>query len=145
MKEHVPVVLLVEDDAEDRWMVERGFRESECNMRLVVVDNGHKALEYLRQQGEYAKGDFPQPDLIMLDLNLPVTDGATVLRDVKSDVALKTIPVIVFTTSGSAYDIQRCYELGANSYVRKPSDHHKFMAAISVMAQFWCGVATIPA
>lgn len=145
MTTQFPVVLLVEDDAEDRWMVERGFRESACNIRLVVVDNGRKALEYLRRQGEYAQGNHPQPDLIMLDLNLPITDGASVLREVKSDDALKTLPVIVFTTSGSSYDIQRCYELGANSYVRKPSDHHKFMAAISVMAQFWCGVATIPA
>ena len=99
-------------------------------------------MSFLRCQGQYAAA--PRPDIIVLDLNLPRKDGREVLAEVRSDPALARIPVVVFTTSQAAADVNRSYELGANCYLRKPGNLPDFVALVQSMADFWLGFASLP-
>jgi chemotaxis family two-component system response regulator Rcp1 len=96
----------------------------------------------LRRQGKHAEA--PSPDLVVLDLNLPGKDGREVLSDLKTDPALARIPVVIFTSSEASSDISRCYELGANCYLRKPGNLPDFVAVVQSMADFWLGFAILP-
>ena len=142
--EHVEVidVLLVEDDPGDVLMTREAFEEYLHN-RLDVVSDGSEALAYLRREGEYA--DAPRPDLILLDLNLPRRDGREVLAEVKADVNLRTIPVIVLTTSQADEDVLKSYQLHANAYVTKPVDFDGFIEAIRQIDHFFVSVVQLPA
>jgi two-component system, chemotaxis family, response regulator Rcp1 len=106
------------------------------------VNDGAEAISFLRQQGKYTTA--PCPDLVVLDLNLPVKDGRQVLSDIKADPYLAKIPIVVFTTSQANSDITRVYELGANCYLRKPGNLAEFVAVVQSMAQFWLGFARLP-
>ena len=134
-------VLLVEDDPGDVLMTREAFEEYLHN-RLDVVSDGSEALAYLRREGEYA--DAPRPDLILLDLNLPRMDGREVLREVKDDPILKTIPVIVLTTSAAEEDILKSYELHANAYVTKPVAFEAFFSAVRGIEDFWLALVHLP-
>jgi CheY-like chemotaxis protein len=135
-------VLLVEDDPGDVLMTREAFEEYLHN-RLDVVSDGSEALAYLRREGEYA--DAPRPDLILLDLNLPRRDGREVLAEVKADVNLRTIPVIVLTTSQADEDVLKSYQLHANAYVTKPVDFDGFIEAIRQIDHFFVSVVQLPA
>jgi CheY-like chemotaxis protein len=135
-------VLLVEDDPGDVLMTREAFEEY-LNNRLDVVSDGSEALAYLRREGEYT--DAPRPDLILLDLNLPRRDGREVLAEVKADEALRTIPVIVLTTSQADEDVLRSYQLHANAYVTKPVDFDGFIEAIRQIDHFFVSVVQLPA
>jgi CheY-like chemotaxis protein len=135
-------VLLVEDDPGDVLMTREAFEEY-LNNRLDVVSDGSEALAYLRREGEYA--DAPRPDLILLDLNLPRRDGREVLAEVKADVNLRTIPVIVLTTSQADEDVLKSYQLHANAYVTKPVDFDGFIEAIRQIDHFFVSVVQLPA
>ena len=135
-------VLLVEDDPGDVLMTREAFEEYLHN-RLDVVSDGSEALAYLRREGEYA--DAPRPDLILLDLNLPRRDGREVLAEVKADENLRTIPVIVLTTSQADEDVLRSYQLHANAYVTKPVDFDGFIEAIRQIDHFFVSVVQLPA
>ena len=135
-------VLLVEDDPGDVLMTREAFEEY-LNNRLDVVSDGSEALAYLRREGEYA--DAPRPDLILLDLNLPRRDGREVLAEVKADVDLRTIPVIVLTTSQADEDVLKSYQLHANAYVTKPVDFDGFIEAIRQIDHFFVSVVQLPA
>lgn len=135
-------VLLVEDDPGDVMMIREAFEENKLRNRLSVVSDGVEALEFLRQQGKYA--DAPRPDLILLDLNLPRRDGREVLSDVKSDPALRAIPVVVLTTSSAEEDILRSYDLHANAFVTKPVDFDSFVDVIRQIDEFFVSVVKLP-
>ena len=136
------VVLLVEDDPGDVLMTREAFADSKLHNTLEVVSDGVEALAYLRGEGGYA--ERPRPDLILLDLNLPRKDGREVLAEIKSDPALRSIPVVVLTTSKAEEDILRSYKLHANAYVTKPVDFEQFIGAIRQIDDFFVSVVRLP-
>ena len=135
-------VLLVEDDPGDVLMTQEAFDEHKVRNKLNVVRDGEEALSYLRREGDYA--DAPRPDLILLDLNLPRKDGREVLAEVKADEELRTIPVVVLTTSEAEEDVLRSYQLHANAYVTKPVDFEGFIEAIKQIDHFFVSVVQLP-
>jgi len=135
-------VLLVEDSPSDARLTEEAFRDGKIANVLTVVTDGHEALLYLRREGKYA--DAPRPDLVLLDLNLPKMDGREVLRQIKTDADLKTIPVVVLTTSEAEQDVMKAYEYHANCYIRKPVDLTRFLQIISMIEDFWLTVVKLP-
>jgi CheY-like chemotaxis protein len=131
-------ILHVEDNEADVFFIKEGFKSSDLKPMLQSVEDGDKALEYLERKGEYQNA--PVPDLILLDLNMPKTDGFTVLEQLKKHPELRRIPVIVFTSSNAPGDIQKSYDLHANSYVLKPIGLDEMMNTISVIEKFWFGL-----
>jgi chemotaxis family two-component system response regulator Rcp1 len=139
----VPVeILLVEDNPGDVRLAREGLSECKIRNNLSVVDDGVKALAFLRRRGEYAK--VPRPDLILLDLNLPKKDGREVLQEIKQDDALKLIPVCVLTTSKAEEDILKSYSLHANCYVTKPLGLPQFIEVVRAIEDFWFTIVKLP-
>ncbi|MET7573241.1 response regulator [Streptomyces sp. NPDC005492] len=135
-------VLLVEDDPGDELMTREAFEDNRIGNTLHVVRDGEEALDFLYKRGEHT--DAPQPDLILLDLNLPKYDGRQVLEKIKSDPELVHIPVVVLTTSSAEEDILRSYKLHANAYVTKPVDLDQFIAAVRQIDDFFVQVVRLP-
>jgi CheY-like chemotaxis protein len=142
--EHVEMidVLLVEDDPADVLLIEEAFADNKVRNRLHRVADGVEALQFLRRQGQYA--DAPQPDLVLLDLNLPRMDGREVLAEVKADETLRQIPVVVLTTSKAEEDVLRSYKLHANAYVTKPVDFERFIEVVRQIDEFFVTVVKLP-
>ena len=138
----VPEVLLVDDNPADIDLMSEVLAKSKRDLHVNAVSDGAEAIAFINRQGKYAEA--PSPDLIVLDLNLPRKDGREVLAELKTDLALAKIPVVIFTTSQSNSDITRCYELGANCYLRKPGNLPDFVAVVQSMADFWLGFASLP-
>jgi CheY-like chemotaxis protein len=139
----VPIeVLLVEDDPGDVLMTQEAFDEHKVRNNLHVVNNGVDAIAYLRQEGEFA--DRPTPDLVLLDLNLPKMDGREVLAEIKGDERLRSIPVVVLTTSEAEEDIAKSYSLHANAYVTKPVDFEQFIRVVHQIDEFFVSVVKLP-
>lgn len=136
-------VLLVEDDPGDVQLTREAFEEHKVRNRLTVVTDGVDALAYLRREPEVYP-DAIRPDLILLDLNLPRIDGREVLSEIKSDPDLRTIPVVVLTTSQADEDIVRSYNLHANAYVTKPVDFDRFIAVVRQIDEFFVSVVKLP-
>ena len=134
-------VLLVEDSPSDARLTEEAFRDGKIANVLTVVTDGFEALSYLQRKGKYAKA--ARPDLILLDLNLPKMDGREVLRLIKTDDDLKTIPVVVLTTSEADQDVLKAYEYHANCYIRKPVDLTRFLEIIRDR-RLWLTVVKLP-
>ncbi|HEY3568086.1 MAG TPA: response regulator [Thermoanaerobaculia bacterium] len=135
-------ILLVEDSPEDFETTERAFRKSGLKNPIFRCSDGDEALEFLFRRGRFA--DAPRPGVILLDLNLPGTDGREVLAEIKADASLKQIPVIVLTTSSDDRDVQACYNAGASSYIQKPVDLDGFMRAIERLNDYWFEVVILP-
>ncbi|WP_433784218.1 response regulator [Actinomycetospora sp. CA-101289] len=135
-------VLLVEDDPGDVLMTQEAFEHHKLRNQLHVVADGVEALSFLRREGEYA--DAPRPGLILLDLNLPRKDGRQVLEEVKNDQTLRSIPIVVLTTSQAEEDILRSYNLHANAYVAKPVDFERFIEVIRQIDDFFVTVVKLP-
>jgi len=135
-------VLLVEDNPGDVRLTKEALKEGKMLNRVTVVGDGVEALSFLRRQGKYA--DAGQPDLILLDLNLPKKDGRQVLAEIKADPGLKRIPVVVLTTSSAEEDILKTYDLHANCYVIKPVDLEQFMRVVKSIEDFWITVVKLP-
>ena len=135
-------ILLVEDNPGDVRLTIEGLNEAKVRNNLNVARDGVEALEFLRRQGQFAEA--VRPDLILLDLNLPRIDGREVLAEVKSDPDLKTIPVVVLTTSSAEQDILRSYELQANCYITKPVDLEQFIKVVRSIEDFWLTIVTLP-
>ncbi|MFD9460379.1 response regulator [Streptomyces sp. NPDC060027] len=135
-------VLLVEDDPGDELMTREAFEDNKIGNTLHVVRDGEEALDFLYRRGAHVGA--PQPDLILLDLNLPKYDGRQVLEKIKSDPALSHIPVVVLTTSAAEEDILRSYKLHANAYVTKPVDLDQFIAAVRQIDDFFVQVVRLP-
>lgn len=134
-------VLLVEDNPGDAELTRQSLEASKLSVHLTVVDDGEKALKYLRRAAPYQKAD--KPDLVLLDLNLPKLPGGEVLKAMKGDKALRGIPVVVLTTSEEESEISRCYAEGANCYVVKPVDFKSFMGIVSAIEEFWFSVVKL--
>lgn len=135
-------ILLVEDSRADIAMTVAAFREGRIANELHVVTDGDQALAYLRKEGPFARAR--RPDLVLLDLNLPKRDGREVLAEVKADDDLKSIPVVVLTTSSAEADITSSYQLHANSYITKPVGVDAFFAAIRSIEGFWLSLVRLP-
>ena len=142
---HSQPILLVEDSPEDFEATLRAFRKSGLKNTVMRCEDGDEALDYLYRRGEYADpASSPRPGVILLDLNLPGTDGRQVLNEIKGSEHLRDIPVVVLTTSADERDITACYRAGANSYIQKPVDIDGFMKAIERLNGYWFEVVILP-
>ncbi len=138
-------LLLVEDNDVDYEHTIRAFKKANFANPVYRCIDGDEALDYLFKTGEYAPPNAPPtPGVILLDLNLPGTDGRDVLQKIKQDDNLSQIPVIVLTTSTDENDIQRCYKAGANSYIEKPVGMDGFIKAIQYLRGFWFEISVLP-
>jgi CheY-like chemotaxis protein len=135
-------VLLVEDDPGDTLMIREAFEDNKVQNTLACVTDGVEAMQYLRREGRFA--DAPRPDLVLLDLNLPKMDGRDVLKQIKGDGELATIPVVVLTTSQAEEDVLRSYRLHANAYVTKPVDFDRFIEVVRQIDEFFVTVVKLP-
>jgi len=135
-------ILLVEDNDDEVFLTRRAFRDLGPQVTLHHVDDGAKCLAFLRKQPPYANA--PTPDLILLDLNMPVMDGREALREIQADVALRHLPVVILTTSGEESDIQSMYHLGCNSYVTKPVNFDRFVAVTAQLLDYWLNLVRLP-
>lgn len=135
-------ILLVEDSPTDVLLTRKALEAHRVINQLNVVSDGEEAMAYLRRERQYAGRE--RPGLILLDLNLPRKSGLEVLQEIKSDPELKTIPVIILTTSKTEEDILKSYGLHANCYLAKPVEFVKFTETISVLREFWLSVVTLP-
>ena len=139
---HPIEILLVEDSPSDTDLTLEALKDFKVRNHVSVVEDGVLAMQFLRRQGAYAQA--PRPDLIMLDLNLPRKDGREVLAEIKGDDHLKTIPIVVLTTSRAEKDILSAYELNANCYINKPVDFNQFLEVVRSIESFWLFVVTLP-
>lgn len=140
-------LLMAEDDADDRMMVERALREQRLVEDVRFVGDGQELMEYLRREGAYAEVDAntaPLPALIVLDLNMPRKDGRAALSELKTDRRLRQIPVVVLTTSRAEEDVVRSYDLGVSSFVVKPSGFHALIEYMKLIGQYWFTVVQFP-
>ncbi|MGB3615992.1 MAG: response regulator [Elainellaceae cyanobacterium] len=137
-------LLIVEDSNEDFETLKRLLRRTSSSIKMQRCVNGEQALEFLYRRGQYQEDEAPRPKMIILDLNLPRTDGRQVLHQIKQDQALKKIPIVVFTTSSSPKDIDECYSHGVNSYIVKPMDFSQLKQNIQTLVDYWFGVTTLP-
>jgi CheY-like chemotaxis protein len=138
-------ILLVEDTPEDAEATLRAFKKAGMANPIFHCKDGDDALDYLRQQGQYTDpAKAPRPGMILLDLNMPGTDGREVLSAIKADDKLCQIPVIVLTTSADERDIQVCYRDGANSYIQKPVDMKGFLESIQRLVDYWYHIVLLP-
>ena len=135
-------ILLVEDNPGDYRLTQEALREGKVYNNLYWAQDGVEALEFLRQRGRYS--DVPRPDIVLLDLNLPKKDGREVLSEIKGDENLRSIPVVILTTSQAEEDVLRSYDLHANCYVTKPVDLEKFITVVQSIDRFWLTIATLP-
>jgi two-component system, chemotaxis family, response regulator Rcp1 len=135
-------VLLVEDSPGDVRLTQEAFKDAKVHVNLSVAADGTEAMAFLGRKGKYASA--PRPDLILLDLNLPKKDGREVLEEIKESPELKSIPVVILTTSGSEADILRSYRLHANCYITKPVDLDGFITVVSSIDNFWLSVVKLP-
>jgi two-component system response regulator len=135
-------ILLVEDNPGDIRLTTEALKEQKIYNKLNVVTDGVEAMAFLKKEGKYANA--ARPDLILLDLNLPKKDGREVLKEIKTDDKLKTIPVVVLTVSKSEEDILKSYNLHANCYISKPVDLSQFMRVAKSIQEFWFTMVKLP-
>jgi CheY-like chemotaxis protein len=138
------VLLMADDDAEDRQLVRDALVENGFDHELRWVCDGVELFEYLRQEGEYAERSSPRPDIILLDFKMPRMDGREVLGKIKSDPGLRQIPVIALTTSAADDDIAFSYNAGANSFITKPTSFREWVDILRIVCTFWFQVAELP-
>lgn len=140
-----PPLLIVEDSNEDFETLERLLQLSPLVIPIYRCENSDRALEFLLRTGKYADPELaPRPGLIVLDLNLPGTDGRQLLCRIKQDDNLKSIPIVIFTTSNNPKDVKDCYQSGVNSYIVKPIDFAKLKRDIQTIVNYWFEVITLP-
>jgi CheY-like chemotaxis protein len=133
----IPYALLAEDDANTALLIEAILKEAGAPLRIERVANGEAALEFLRRRGAFDGREEKNPAVLLMDLEMPRMDGLELLREVKSDPQLKLLPVVVMAGTFSAAKIQRCYELGANALVVKPSNFAEFAEFVRILTVFW--------
>lgn len=138
----VAEILLVDDNEDDVFLTREAFDAASLRVSLHHVDNGEKCMRFLRKQGEFA--NVPSPDLILLDMHMPVMDGYEVMTEIVKDEKLRHLPVVVLTTSYEATDIQKMYGLRCSSYITKPIDFDNFVKAIGQLAGYWLTVVVMP-
>ena len=138
-------ILLAEDDPDDRLLTRQAMEKSELGVDLRFVEDGEELVDYLRRRGRFADVRIsPRPRLILLDLNMPRKDGREALREIKSDPALRDIPIVILTTSKAEEDIARTYQLGANSFITKPARFSLLVTAMKTLGKYWLGIVQLP-
>ncbi len=138
-------ILIADDDADDRMLLQDAFIENGLPNELRFVNDGEELLAYLRREGAYAAPEAsPAPGLILLDLNMPRLDGREALRLIKSDPRFQRIPVVVLTTSKAEEDILRTYDLGVSSFITKPVTFGGLIKIVQVLSAYWTGIVALP-
>jgi two-component system response regulator len=133
-----PIILLVEDNADDELLTLRAFKKSNIKNEVVVVRDGMEALDWLFASGDHASRDTSiEPQMVLLDLKLPRMDGLEVLRRIRADARTALLPVVVMTSSKEEEDVVTSYQLGANSYIRKPVEFDRFVEAVKSLGMYW--------
>ncbi len=130
-------ILLVDDSTSDALIIERALREEELDHRLTVLQDGRAALDYLLLLKDPETPAELEPDLVLLDLNLPGLDGCQVLATIKGDRDLRAIPVVVLTTSDREEDVHQTYQAGANTFIRKPDEYPRYRELVSTLRRYW--------
>jgi CheY-like chemotaxis protein len=143
---HKPVtILLAEDDYDDRYLIGEALDESGVESLLFIVENGEDLLNYLKGRGAYTdRENYPLPSLILLDLNMPRMDGREALAEVKEDPDLRTIPIIVLTTSQADEDVQETYGLGITGFITKPMTFRGLVDVMKSIGNYWFNSVTLP-
>jgi CheY-like chemotaxis protein len=138
-------ILLADDDADDRMMAADALEESRLANDLKCVEDGEELMDYLHHRGKFTgSNDAPRPGLILLDLNMPRKDGREALKEIKADPELRSIPVIVLTTSKAEEDIYRTYDLGVNSFITKPVNFESLVAVMRALGKYWFEIVELP-
>jgi CheY-like chemotaxis protein len=138
-------ILLADDDEDDQMLAQQAFEECRLTNELRIVQDGEELLDYLHGRGDYAApGAAPRPGLILLDLNMPRLDGREALREIKATPALRSIPVVVLTTSKQEQDILRSYDLGVNSFITKPVTFEGLVDVIKTLGRYWFELVRLP-
>lgn len=145
-KNAMPItILMADDDADDRQLTREALEDARLINDIRFVENGEELMEYLRRQGKFAPpAEAPRPGIILLDLNMPRKDGRTVLKELKQDPDLRTIPVVVLTTSKSDEDVYRSYDLGVNSYIVKPVTFEALVDTLQTLEKYWFEIVELP-
>ena len=139
-------ILLADDDADDRMMAADALEESRLANDVRFVEDGEELMDYLRRRGKYSDpAAAPRPGLILLDLNMPRKDGREALREIKAEPNLRTIPVVVLTTSKAEEDIYRTYDLGVNSFITKPVNFESLVGVMRALGKYWFEIVELPA
>jgi len=143
---HTPLqILLVDDNESDVKITVRAFRQSQWQNNLFVVNNGQECLDFVHHVGNYQdQGKFPTPDVILLDINMPVLDGFQVLRTLKSEESLQTIPVIMLSASNNEQDVVKSYSSGASSFIQKPVAYEDFVKVVEGFIFYWHALNRLP-
>jgi CheY-like chemotaxis protein len=138
-------ILMADDDPDDRLLTADALKEARLINDIRFVVNGEEVLEYLRHEGKFASvTDYPRPGLILLDLNMPRKDGRAVLQELKKDPELRSIPVVVLTTSKDDEDVYRSYDLGVNSYIVKPVTFEALVDILQTLEKYWFEIVELP-
>ncbi|MFQ5560147.1 MAG: response regulator [Nitrospinota bacterium] len=139
------VILLGEDDPADQELIRRALKDSSLNHELNILNDGEEVLNYLFRNGKYKDlKKYRNPDIIVLDLNMPKFDGVEILEQISKDPLLKVIPSVILTTSNEKRDVLKCYELGANSYITKPSDLGQLIKTVKLFEDYWFSTVSLP-
>ena len=136
------VILLADDDEDDRMMTEDAFRRHRLANEFHAVVDGEELMDFLKRRGKHK--DAPRPGIVLLDLNMPRKDGREALREIKEDPELRTIPIVVLTTSREEEDILRTYGLGASSYIQKPVGFDSLVRIVEALGNYWFQVVELP-
>ncbi len=145
IREEDAVVLMVDDDPDDRLIAEEAFAEVGLKAQLFFLSDGEQLLDYLNRRGKYADpATSPSPNLVLLDINMPRLSGMEVLAKLKSDPATRAIPVAMLTNSGESRTVKACYELGASSYIRKPLQFQDLVHSLSNIRHYWLETVSYP-
>jgi len=136
-------ILIAEDDADDRFLLQSAFEENGYHDTLHFVENGVEMIEYLHQLEDLDKNVVKMPRFILLDLNMPKKDGREVLKEIKQNPNLSKIPVIIFSTTNNEQEMKRCYELGANSYITKPNSFENLIKTVAAVRSYWIHTTSV--
>jgi CheY-like chemotaxis protein len=138
-------ILLADDDAEDRMLIIDALEESRLKNKIREVENGEELMQYLQNKGKYSdKDEYPLPGIILLDLNMPKKDGREALKEIKANKKLRSIPIIILTTSKAEEDILKTYDLGVNSYITKPVTFKAMVDVMKALNVYWFEIVELP-
>lgn len=139
------VILIADDDAEDRMLIQEALEESRLKNHIQFVENGEELMDYLKNRHRFNDREkFPTPGLILLDLNMPKKDGREALKEIKSDDMLKLIPIVVLTTSKAEEDVLRTYDLGVSSFITKPVTFSSLVDVMKTLSKYWFEIVELP-
>lgn len=138
-------ILIADDDAEDRMLIQDALKESRLKNNVQYVENGEELIQYLHNKGKYSdQKKHPTPGIILLDLNMPKKDGREALKEIKGDENLKNIPIIILTTSKAEEDVLKTYNLGANSFITKPVTFSAMVEVMNTLKKYWFEIVELP-